>query len=225
MRLDEAHDKPFDEIQRTVLKFHIDETIRDKQYYFNLLAYHRKSFQHYIPENWKRRLLFYVYRTLNIHCNNVKQRLSTKLRCLIRKSDWSNSVNNNCFINLSSKVLSEDTKSSLGYGMNFNVSNYHVNPTEITKGFVKLQKYNNLDASVLDICKGFVYNSLSSANYESCPRRFVIAYNSLKKDKDLHITKADKSNALVIIDKQNYVNKMKELLADNNVIVNCIKTL
>ena len=91
---------------------------------------------------------FYVYHTLNIHCNNVKKRLSIKLRCLIRKSDWSNSVNNNCFINLSSKVFSEDTKSSLGYGMNINVSNYHVNPTEITKGFVKLQKYNNLDASV-----------------------------------------------------------------------------
>ena len=138
--------------------------------------------------------------------------MSTKLRCLIKKSDWSNSVNNNCFINVSSKVLSDDTKSSLGYGMNFNASNYHVIPTEITKGFVKLQKYNNLDASVLDICEGFVYNySLSSANYESCSRRFVTAYNSLKKDKDLHIIKADKSNALVIIDKQNNVNKMKEL--------------
>ena len=90
--------------------------------------------------------------------------------------------------------------------MNFNLSNYHVNPTEITKGFVQLQKYNNLDASVLDICKGFVYNSLSSTNYESCPlrfQRFVTAYNSLIKDKDLHITKADKSNALVIIDMQN----------------------
>ena len=101
--------------------------------------------------------------------------------------------------------------------MNFNVSNYHVNPTEITKGFVKLQKYNNLDAFVLDICKGFVYNSMSSANYESCPRRFVTAYISLKKVKDLHITKANKSNALAIIYKQNNVNKMKELLVDNNV--------
>ena len=102
--------------------------------------------------------------------------------------------------------------------MNFNASNYHVIPTEITKGFVKLQKYNNLDASVFDICEGFVYNYyLSSANYESCSRRFVTAYNSLKKDKDLHIIKADKSNALVIIDKHNNVNKMKELLADNNV--------
>ena len=60
---------------------------------------------------------------------------------------------------------------------------------------------------------------MNNCNYDSCPRRFSITYNSIRKQRYLHVTKADKSSALVIMDKRDYVNKMEELLSDNQTYV------
>ena len=53
-------------------------------------------------------------------------------------------------------------------------------------------------------------------NAENCPKRFKKALTELKKDQHLHITKAEKSNAVVIMNKQDYINKMETLLSDEN---------
>ena len=46
------------------------------------------------------------------------------------------------------------------------------------------------------------------------PLRFLEAYKKVKKDRELHITRADKSNNLVIMKKDDYDNKMTALLED-----------
>lgn len=53
-----------------------------------------------------------------------------------------------------------------------------------------------------------------NSSMPNCPIRFRKAYQNLKKDVDLHITKADKSNAVVIMNKQDYTDKMKDILSD-----------
>ena len=52
--------------------------------------------------------------------------------------------------------------------------------------------------------------------YSNVPKRFLEVYKSLKNNRDLHITKADKSNALVILDKQEYDGKIYGLLDDSD---------
>ena len=69
----------------------------------------------------------------------------------------------------------------------------------------------------ISACKGFVYGAMMSAQSVSCPRRFMRTYTSLRKNRELHITRADKSNALVLLDKNDYVSKMELLLGDTNV--------
>ena len=49
----------------------------------------------------------------------------------------------------------------------------------------------------------------------SCPRRFVKTYEELKKDDSIHITKADKTAALVIMDREDYNRKMTIILSDD----------
>ncbi|XP_076031987.1 uncharacterized protein LOC143019896 [Oratosquilla oratoria] len=48
----------------------------------------------------------------------------------------------------------------------------------------------------------------------NCPLRFENTFKELKKDQDIHITKADKSNTLVIMNKTNYLENIKEILSD-----------
>ena len=50
---------------------------------------------------------------------------------------------------------------------------------------------------------------MQNHNYMSCPQRFIKAYKDIKFDKDIHLTKADKSSAIVILDKCDYNQKMK----------------
>lgn len=51
---------------------------------------------------------------------------------------------------------------------------------------------------------------------DSCPARFINAYKSLKSDDSIHITKADKADAIVLLDRADYVQKMKQLLNDTD---------
>ena len=60
-----------------------------------------------------------------------------------------------------------------------------------------------------------MYSALHADHISTCPKRFLLSYKELKRDKDIHITKADKSNALVILDKADYKDKLLNLLEDH----------
>ena len=119
-------------------------------------------------------------------------------------------------MNLSDKPLSNDAKCAMGYGLKFAASNQNSNYVYVAKGVCNLEKVGDIPAQDINICKGFVYSALATPCLPSCPKRFLVALNNLKKDKDLHITRADKSNCVVILNKTDYIEKMETLLSDED---------
>ena len=66
------------------------------------------------------------------------------------------------------------------------------------------------------IARGCVYAHMNGPFVTNIPKRFEKALQSLRRNEDIHITKADKSNSFVILDKVNYVEKIDELLNDES---------
>ena len=143
-------------------------------------------------------------------------KLRRKLRNLIEHSDWTKDANHEFVVNLSNKPLQSDAVSALGYGISFSITNRNINIVEIANSFYNLERYGDLPPEDIGICKGIVYGSMSKPNYCNVPLRFIKALRDLKNDVGLHITKADKSNVFVIMNKNDYVNKMSNLLSDVN---------
>ena len=215
-RLANMKDKPFGELQRVVLRHHIARTREEREQAFQRSFKLRRTLEQRIPAAWKKPVYEFCKQRLANLKTCVRTRLGVKLDRLIENSDWTRHRNEKCFINFSNTVLDENTKSALGYGMKFSCNNLGINPVSIAKGFVNLQQNGDIDDEKLNICKGLAYGALSQPNYSTCPNRFIKALNHLKKDKHVHITKADKSNCLVLLNKSDYVEKMNDLLRDGN---------
>ena len=118
-------------------------------------------------------------------------------------------------INLSSKELDQKTRSALGYGLSFSYNNKPINPVDIIRGLINLRRKSNISESTVSVCKGFLYGSMVQQRDVSCLRIFVKTYEDLKKDDSIHITKADKTAALVIMDREDYNRKMTTILSDD----------
>ncbi|XP_076049509.1 uncharacterized protein LOC143030235 [Oratosquilla oratoria] len=134
---------------------------------------------------------------------------------MIKDSDWTKNANPNFVVNLSDKELSEDVSVALGYGLKFAYSNKDLDYVEIAKSISNFEKYCDLSLEDKNICKGIIYASLNNPRVPNCPDRFMKALGDLKKDKDLHITRADKANAVVILNREDYFAKMSDLLSDD----------
>ena len=111
--------------------------------------------------------------------------------------------------------MDKNTTSALGYGLSFAMSN-KVDSVDVAKAFCNLEKYSDLSSDDINISKGIIYSSMMKEKIPNCPRRFTKALSELKKDDELHITKADKSNAVVIMNKVDYIDKLDQLLSDEN---------
>ena len=59
-------DEPFCQLQRVVLKYHIDKTKRETKEAFNFNIFKSNRFEHQIPENWKHTLKNSIYRDLHL---------------------------------------------------------------------------------------------------------------------------------------------------------------
>ena len=99
---------------------------------------------------------------------------------------WRTHSNDNTVINLSSKELDQKTSSALGYGLSFSYNNKPVNPVDITRGLINLQRKSNISESTVSVCKGFLYGSMVQQRDVSCFRRFVKTDEELKKDDSIH---------------------------------------
>ena len=107
-----------------------------------------------------------------------------------------------------------NTSQALKFGLSFYI-NVNLNPVDISKGFINLERFSNLELSEINIGKGLVYSCLDNESYSNFPKRFHDSVIKLKRNKNIHVTKSDKSNSFVILDKQQYVNKMYDLLSDD----------
>ena len=207
--------KPFEELHRIILQKYIDITKIVVRESFNVTKSRSYNFHHTIPEEWKTRLLDYCYGKMRSVRKIVSNRLNKKLSQLIKDSDWQKDANPNFVVNLSDKPLNDGAKCALGFGLSFAATKQKIDFVDVAKGFCNLEKFGDVPTQDLNICKGIVYNSLSAPCLPNCPKRFLTAYKELRKDKDLHITKADKSNCVVILNHVDYVAKMNNLLSDD----------
>jgi len=68
------------------------------------------------------------------------------------------------------------------------------------------------------LIKGVMLNPILDLfdNFKGLPRRYLLATRSLKRNPDILITKADKGNNVVILDRSDYIRKAHSLLHDNS---------
>ena len=67
------------------------------------------------------------------------------------------------------------------------------------------------------MAEGIIYGAyMRSSEFSYFPKRLNNALMSIKKDQNTHVTRADKSNVIVLLDKADYVEKMHQLLDDEN---------
>ena len=110
------------------------------------------------------------------------------------------------------KVLDDDTLTALGYGLNFSYTK-KVDPIEIAKS---IDSFEHFSGGRNDIIRGMIYASIPDRPDYSVPRRMTTALSNLKKDDTIHVTKGDKSNQIVIMDREEYNTKMMTILADTS---------
>ena len=144
----------------------------------------------------------------------MENNLERKLNRLIDNSKWTVDANNDFVINLSDYNLDHSSIPALGYGLSFSLSPTIPDFIGITEAFCNLERFGNVSNDTLNLVKGFIYGVSSFPSYSNVPLRFLQVYKKLKNNKDIHITKADKSNAMVILNKQDYDDKLYLLLSD-----------
>ena len=216
-RILEMSHTPFDPFLKDILMKQIEYMKNEVAEAFKIKHAKKSHFDATIPSEWKDQLLSLCHHDLRHRVyTQLKNSHDNKLKLLIERSDWTTHANPNFVINLSDKQLDKTTTSALGFGLSFAISDNEINSVEIAKAFCNLEKYSDLSSENINICKGMIYSLMLKPSEKNCPKRFTKALSVLKKDQHLHITKADKSNAVVIMNKQDYINKMETLLSDEN---------
>ncbi|XP_076036062.1 uncharacterized protein LOC143022012 [Oratosquilla oratoria] len=141
-------------------------------------------------------------------------KLKKKLLGLCSNSMWNNIGRTNLITNLSDIHLSKTETQVLSLGLKFDTGLYGKQYGEsINKNYRWDEK---------DVEKGFkqgvisCYHALANNNECSLPRRFMKALEDLSRRTDILITQADKGGGIVVMNKSSYVEKMHELLNDEN---------
>ena len=125
----------------------------------------------------------------------------------------------NWVVNLSNKNLSEDESKVLLLGLNFLVSQDYIPKTEILANIEKGIK--NLPDNISSIIRSKVVDILNK-KHKSIPNLSIKekkVLKNLRDDTNIVITKADKGNCTVIIDKDKYEEKIFKLLNDKDAYV------
>ena len=212
-RLNSLSTVPFEEYHRLIIEKHIELAKIEENAAFRDLRGHKRTLLNCIPDVYIKIVFDYCYNKLRIVCKKIERKHINILNRLIQQSKWTTDANNDFVCNISDKPLDNTTVTALGYGINFSIKE-NMNWLEIGHAFCKLEKNSNIPIEQINICKGIIYGISSNAVTPNVPKRFLKAYQKLKKDKDIHVTKADKSNTLVIMNRTDYDNKMSILLED-----------
>lgn len=141
-----------------------------------------------------------------------QQKLDRKLDSLCRNSKWTSAGRTDLINNMSKRNLTIYEKEALSLGLKFSsgkdqrdladhvINNYRFGDKEADKGFIQ---------GVLTCCK-----ALADSEPSTLPKRYLIALEGLAKDETIVITSADKGGGIIILDRQNYEEKMECLLSD-----------
>ena len=215
-RLLQFGDVPFESFHRVFLEKNIQMKRVEVREYFKKSRVSKQNLISALPTEWKQPVFDHCYRRLRYKRRMLEGKLNNKLNSLISSSKWTTDANHEFVINLSNHNLDNSSLPALGYGLNFSITPPVPNYIDIAESLCNFEKKSNITDDIINIVKGFIYGASSIPSYSNVPLRFFNVYKKLKNDVNLHITKADKSNALVILDKQEYNEKMYLLLNDVN---------
>ena len=215
-RLLQFGDVPFESFHRVFLEKNIQMKRVEVREFFKKSRISKQNLISALPSEWKQPVFDHCYSRLRYKRRILEGKLNNKLNSLISSSKWTTDANHDFVINLSSHNLDNSSLSALGYGLNFSITPSVPNYIDIAESLCNFEKKSNVTDDIINIVKGFIYGASSFPSYSNVPLRFMNVYKKLKNDVNLHITKADKSNAMVILDKQEYNDKMYLLLSDVN---------
>ena len=127
--------------------------------------------------------------------------------------------------NFSSHELTEAEKRLLSKGLSLSIPPKDINHGDALLPFELLFKQvsadENISAESLSACKGALQNDAFDMRNSFNPKKEqnllpdeVNALRSLKADNSIIIQKSDKGNSVVILNKETYIQRMEELLAD-----------
>ena len=142
---------------------------------------------------------------------NHRQSLHNKLIRLTDNSKWDYSTNK--VNNLSTYTLSREQLEVLNLGMGFCTGN---NKADILKTISSINLFNFKHPEFsLDFMKGAILNNtINMKVINVLPKRHQLALESLKKNKDIMIMRADKGGATVVMNTSTYLDKAYALLND-----------
>ena len=156
----------------------------------------------------------YLESRLKAESNRHEETLNKKLKTLCERSDWNSVGNSELITNLSTRVLTKSETAVLSLGLKFDIGGPNKNIQEFV---MKNNRYTDSD-----IEKGFkqgvsaCITALAGEENYSIPERFAKAIDELRNDSSTIITTADKGGGVVIMNYEDYVEKMKTLLLDPN---------
>ena len=215
-RLRNLDNVPFSELDEIILNSHIKKKILECDNMFKNAASSRTLLKNSVTAEWWTTICDYVYILLRNQNQQYKEKLNRKLEKLFENSLWVKKSNPELFENMSSYELTKDEKLILGFGLNFSIARKQINPLSIAESFINLEKNarETISPQDLAIAKGCVYAYTNRSFKSNVPRRLEKALRNLRSNNDIFITKADKANSIVILDKDVYQDKLRELLDD-----------
>ena len=158
--------------------------------------------------------------------SKIRKNQGKKLHNLYLNNSYHNSVTSHdpgkLIFNFSGHVLNTTEKSLLSKGLNFAIPPKNINYTDFMLPFELL--YTDVDSlEVSNLDKEFIKSRLRDSAFSSCkdtgktlekilPKGKFDALKILLKKKDIILQKADKGNTVVILNRKNYVCKMKNIL-------------
>ena len=151
-------------------------------------------------------------RNLNQYMSHLKLKLNRLFEnsLQVEGSQYDKNV-----LNFSSFRPSFDQKVALGYGLKFATETSNNLDINSIRNIIKSSKENEGDfAFLVGVCLGGTCNDDQPCAW---PERLMLAIESIKRNKDIKVSKSDKTNQLVIMDIDTYRNKMNDLLLDETI--------
>ena len=160
----------------------------------------------------------------------IRKKQGKKLHNLFLNNSFHNSITSQdpdkVIFNFSSHVLNTTEKSLLSKGLNFAIPPKNINYADYMLHFELL--YRDVDfLEVVNLDKEFIKSRLRDSAFSSykdtgktfeknLPKVEFDALKILRKNKDIIVQKADKGNTGVILNRKDYVCKMKNILNDSS---------
>lgn len=214
--------EPFPALFEDILDFHIVLLKKDinrsfwitkQKFYFFQEAFYSLLEDHFLFS----KIIDYAHMKMQNRCSLRKLAHREKLDNLFKSSPWFLNSNPAIIVNKSDYILNFDESTLLGYGLSFSMKNLDpwMDFNNNFRFWQKKQKNSDINSDILlGVTLQLMLNNLNHSLY---PKRFYLALKSLNNNSNIIVSRSDKGNNIVILNKCDYLNKSNLLLNDNNV--------